>query len=147
MSEAEHVKHKRTSKDKHKAEEFIAVGRRKTAVARVYLSKGDGTIVVNEMDYKDYVSGRHVLLAHILKPFNVTNLGTLYSAKVKANGGGIASQAEAIKLGIARAILLIDPTLKGVLGKAGCLIRDPRMKERKKYGQKKARKRFQYSKR
>lgn len=147
MSEVEQVKHKRASKEKKKTEEFIAVGRRKTAVARVYLSKGDGTIIVNDMDYKDYVSNRHVLVAHILKPFSVTNLGSFYSAKVKANGGGICSQAEAIKLGIARAILLVDPTLKGVLGKAGCLIRDPRMKERKKYGQKKARKRFQYSKR
>lgn len=147
MPEAEqHVKHKKT-KEKIKEQEFIAVGRRKTAVARVHLTRGQGSIVINGKSHDDYVSGRHVLITHILKPFLITNLGSLYNANIKASGGGIASQAEAVKLGIARALILIDPTLKGVLGKAGCLVRDPRMKERKKYGQKKARKRFQYSKR
>lgn len=128
-------------------EGFSAVGRRKTAVARVTMFKGDGKIFINGKDHEDYVSNRHRLIAEILKPLKIANVPGVYSINVLANGGGICSQAEAVKLGIARALVLIDPAIKGALGKAGCLVRDSRMKERKKYGQKRARKRFQYTKR
>lgn len=126
---------------------YSAVGRRKTSVARVTLFSGGGEISINGKDYITYVSGRHKLLAEILKPFSVVNLNNVYDVEVKAAGGGIASQAEAVKLGIARALLLVDPAMKPALSKAGCLVRDSRMKERKKYGRKRARKRFQYTKR
>ncbi len=134
---------KRSSQEKG----YSAVGRRKTSVARVVLFSGSGGIVINGKPYEDYVSGRHKLISEILKPFSSVNLNNVYDVAVKASGGGIASQAEAIKLGIARALLLVDQTMKPVLSKAGCLVRDSRMKERKKYGRKRARKRFQYTKR
>ncbi|MFA5104980.1 MAG: 30S ribosomal protein S9 [Candidatus Margulisiibacteriota bacterium] len=123
------------------------MGRRKTAVARVTLFPGSGTININGKDHVIYVSGRHKLLSEIMKSFSAVNLKNVYDVEVKAAGGGIASQAEAVKLGIARALLLVDPAMKPTLSKAGCLVRDSRMKERKKYGRKRARKRFQFSKR
>jgi len=137
---------KKTSK-KHADEGVSAVGRRKTAIARVKLSKGEGAITINGYDYLDYVANRHRLIAEIHKPFVAVNINNLYNVDVKANGGGVSSQAEAVKLGIARALIIIDPSMKPALSKAGCLVRDSRMKERKKYGQKRARKRFQFSKR
>jgi small subunit ribosomal protein S9 len=139
--------HKKSSKKQSTEKGYSAVGRRKTAIARVTLFSGSGAININGKDHETYVSGRHRLLAEILKPFAVVNLKNIYDVEVKANGGGIASQAEAVKLGIARALLLIDPAMKPALSKAGCLVRDSRMKERKKYGRKRARKRFQFSKR
>lgn len=143
-----HAAPKRAVKISPREKGFSAVGRRKTAVARVVLySGGSGNITINGKDHDTYVSGRHKLLAEILKPFSVVNLVNVYDVAVKANGGGIASQAEAVKLGIARALLLVDPAMKSSLSKAGCLVRDSRMKERKKYGRKRARKRFQYTKR
>lgn len=129
------------------AEGFSAVGRRKTSVARVTLAKGDGQIYINGKDFEDYVAKRHRLIAEIMKPLKIANVPGVYSIHVLASGGGVCSQAEAVKLGIARALVIIDPALKSALGKAGCLVRDSRMKERKKYGQKRARKRFQYTKR
>jgi small subunit ribosomal protein S9 len=140
------IKQKKSSKRGFK-EGFYAVGRRKTSVARIRLVKGDGVITINGRGYEDYVAQRHNLITEILKPFLATNLNRLYSVEIKANGGGVASQAGAVKLGIARALIMMDPELKSQLSKAGCLVRDPRMKERKKYGRKRARKRFQYSKR
>ncbi|MCX5749393.1 MAG: 30S ribosomal protein S9 [Candidatus Saganbacteria bacterium] len=128
-------------------ETFCAVGRRKTSVARVKLYKGEGKITINGRDHEVYVAGRHILISEMLKPLKIANVPGVYSIDVIANGGGVCSQAGAIKLGIARALVLIDPSLKSILGKAGCLVRDPRTKERKKYGQKRARKRFQYTKR
>ncbi len=124
-----------------------AVGRRKTAIARVVLMPGSGQIIINGKNFQEYVSNRHKLISEILKPFTSVNLMKVFDAKVKAVGGGISSQAEAIKLGIARALLKVDSAMKSVLGKTGCLVRDPRMKERKKYGRKRARKSFQYTKR
>ncbi len=126
---------------------FMAVGRRKTAIARVHMIKGDGKILINGMPYQEYVSNRHCLMTEIEKPFKIANIAGVYRVLVKTSGGGIPGQADAVKLGIARALVMMDPALKGMLGKAGCLVRDSRAKERKKYGQKKARKRFQYSKR
>lgn len=138
---------KKKAKKISSEQSYSAVGRRKTAVARVTLFSGSGEININGKDHDTYVSGRHKLLAEILKPFAVVNLKNIYDVEVKAAGGGIASQAEAVKLGIARALLLVDPAMKPSLSKAGCLVRDSRMKERKKYGRKRARKRFQYTKR
>ncbi len=138
---------KRASKRSSSEANYKAVGRRKTAIARVSLFPGGGNIAINGKGHEEYVSGRHKLIAEITKPFSVVNLKNVYDVEIRANGGGIASQAEAVKLGIARALLLVDPTMKPVLSKAGCLVRDSRMKERKKYGRKRARKRFQYTKR
>jgi len=138
---------KRSKKKDAGEEAYLAVGRRKTGIARVRLTKGSGAITVNKKDHEDYVSKRHRLIAEINKPFATLNIAGQYDADIICNGGGISSQAEAIKLGIARALILMNPELKSALSKAGCLARDSRMKERKKYGRKKARKRFQYSKR
>jgi len=145
MAEAA-AKPKKTTKKVVK-EEFCAVGRRKTSSVRVKVFKGTGEITINDKNYDVYVSMRDRLMMEINKPFKVANLMGIYDVDVNAQGGGIASQAEAIKLGIARALVLMDETLRSAMGKAGCLIRDSRMKERKKYGRKRARRRFQYSKR
>lgn len=124
-----------------------AVGRRKTAVARVALVPGSGKITINEKPYEQYVSNRYALISLITKPMKIIPALNSYDINVRANGGGIASQADAVRLGISRAIIKIDPEKKSILSKEGCLARDPRIKERKKYGRKKARKRFQFSKR
>ena len=146
VEKVHHVK-RESKKDAHKKPLAIAVGRRKTAVARVFLHPGAGTIRINKRDYKDYVANRELLIAAILEPLKIVNHLASYHAEVLCNGGGVASQADAVKLGIARALCLVDPVLKPQLSKAGCLARDPRAKERKKYGRKRARKRFQYTKR
>ena len=146
VEKVHHVK-RESKKDAHKKPLAIAVGRRKTAVARVFLHQGAGTIRINKRDYKDYVANRELLIAAILEPLKIVNQLTSYHAEVLCNGGGVASQADAVKLGLARALCLVDPVLKPQLSKAGCLARDPRAKERKKYGRKRARKRFQYTKR
>ncbi len=143
---ATHVK-KESRKEAHRKPLAVAVGRRKTAVARVFLYQGSGGIVVNKRDYKQYVSNRQLLISSILEPLVIVNQLSSYNAEILCRGGGVASQADAIKLGIARALCRIDAALKPQLSKAGCLARDPRAKERKKYGRKRARKRFQYTKR
>lgn len=122
------------------------IGRRKTAVARVYLSEGKGNITVNKKDYKDYFTTSH-LQYKILQALNLTGNAEAYDIKVNVYGGGITGQAEAIRLGISRALVFIDAEHRLILKPEGLLTRDPRMVERKKFGQKKARKKFQFSKR
>ncbi len=125
---------------------ILATGRRKTAVARVVLTPGVGTITVNGRALEDYFP----LEAHrkdILLPLELTNTVGRFDIRANVSGGGISGQAGAIRLGIARALLQVDEEFRKILRPAGLLTRDPRMVERKKYGQKKARKRFQFSKR
>jgi small subunit ribosomal protein S9 len=140
---------KHVRRHSHDKPSFLAnaVGRRKTGIARVMVSKGTGNISINGKDYKDYVSNRFILIQAIQKPLQIANAVSSFDIKIIADGGGISSQADAVKLGIARALVQMDPSLKKILGKEGCLVRDSRAKERKKYGRKRARKRFQFSKR
>ncbi len=121
-------------------------GRRKTAVARVYMQKGNGTITVNHRDYKEYFPSG-TLQYVVNQPFEAVKLAGEYDVTVNVDGGGINGQAEAVRLGISRALCEIDPQHRIALKPLGVLTRDPRMVERKKPGQKKARKRFQFSKR
>lgn len=123
-----------------------AIGRRKEAVTRVFLTKGEGKITVNDKDYKQYFS--LVYMQNQLElPFKTVDLRDKFDVKINAKGGGIKGQAEASKLGIARALLQINPDFRPALKAAGLLRRDPRSVERKKPGRKKARKSFQFSKR
>lgn len=122
------------------------LGRRKAAIARIYLSDGKGKITINNRDVKEYFPFRQ--LQYIVnQPFEVTNLEGKYDIKVNLNGGGVKGQAEALRLAIARALVIIDPELRAILKTNKFLTRDPREVERKKPGQPKARKRFQFSKR
>ncbi len=125
--------------------EYSAVGRRKKAVARVRLVAGDGKIVINKRDIDDYF-GLETLKMTIRQPLNLTNIGN-FDVMVNVKGGGLSGQAGAIRHGISRALVKSDPELRGTLKKAGLLTRDPRMKERKKYGLKAARRAPQFSKR
>jgi len=130
------------------AQYYWGTGRRKTAVARVRLRPaGEGKFMINERDGHGYIGGSPRLKADVLAPLALLGFETKYDVLVSVNGGGIHGQVGAIKHGIARALLEIDPGFRQKLKQAGHLTRDPRMKERKKYGQKKARKRFQFSKR
>ena len=122
------------------------LGRRKTAVARVYVKAGKGAIVVNGKDAKEYFP-TSLLQDTIRRPFNVLEVDGKYDVKANISGGGITGQAEALSLAIARALVKEDETVKPALKKLGLMTRDPRMVERKKFGQKKARKKFQFSKR
>ena len=122
------------------------IGRRKTAIARIYLAKGNGGLTVNHRAGKEYFPTA-VLQDSCLRPLSILNLASDYDVKVNVRGGGITGQAEAICLAIARALVKIDAANKPALKAEGLLTRDPRMVERKKFGQKKARKRFQFSKR
>ena len=122
------------------------IGRRKTAVARVYLSKGKGNITVNEREFNNYFT-TDTLRYKVLQPLNLTNKLKNFDVTVNVFGGGVTGQAEAIRLGISRALVALDEENKSVLKPEGLLTRDPRMVERKKFGQKKARKKFQFSKR
>jgi small subunit ribosomal protein S9 len=124
----------------------ITVGRRKNAIARVKLIDGSGKIFVNEKEFEKYFP-LAIQRDEIMKPFKVTETIGRYDAMVRVDGGGPAGQAGAVKLGIARSLVSIDEDFRVALRNAGLLTRDPRMVERKKYGQKKARKRFQFSKR
>lgn len=126
--------------------QFNAVGRRKTSTARVYLRPGSGTIVINKRPAETYfpLDWRR---ANLTAPFETTNTVGQFDVVVNAKGGGLTGQVEAIRLGIARALVAYDAALKKPLRDAGFLTRDPRMVERKKYGRPKARKRFQFSKR
>ena len=124
----------------------ITVGRRKTAVARVKLTEGSGKITINNKDLEVYFP-ISVLREQVLRPFEATSTKGRYDAKVRVNGGGPTGQASAIQLSIARSLVALDEDSRQNLRNAGLLTRDPRMVERKKYGQKKARKRFQFSKR
>ena len=122
------------------------IGRRKTAVARVYVSQGSGNITVNKRDIKDYFS-TGTLQYKVQQPLNMTGNGESFDIKVNVYGGGITGQAEAIRLALSRAMVELDAENRGTLKPEGLLTRDPRMVERKKFGQKKARKKFQFSKR
>ncbi len=124
-----------------------ATGRRKTAVARVYLKEGSGKIIVNGKDYKEYFPT--LLLQHIVEqPFlEIEDAKGKYDVKVNMIGGGPKGQAEALRLGISRALVKINEEWRLPLKQKGYLTRDPRVVERKKYGRKKARKQFQFSKR
>jgi small subunit ribosomal protein S9 len=122
------------------------IGRRKTAVARLYLSEGQGKVTVNDRDFKEYFPTA-ILQYQVLEPFNITETLGKYDIKVNMDGGGITGQAEALALAISRALVKINEEFRSPLKAKGLMRRDPRMVERKKFGQKKARKRFQFSKR
>ena len=126
--------------------QYYGTGRRKTAVARVFLKPGKGEVVINRKPVDDYVDSE-ILKMIIKQPLQLTETTDRFDMYITVKGGGIAGQAGAIKHGIARALLQYNPELRKKLKDAGFLTRDPRMKERKKYGQPKARKRFQFSKR
>jgi small subunit ribosomal protein S9 len=123
-----------------------AIGRRKAAVARVYLTPGKGNIVVNNRDYKEYFPSQ-VLQYIVEQPLQLLEIAQKYDIKVNLDGGGVKGQAEALRLGITRALIKVDEASKPKLKGAGFTTRDPREVERKKPGRPKARKRFQFSKR
>ncbi len=122
------------------------IGRRKTAVARVYLTEGKGEVTINKKELTDYFT-TGTLQYKVKQPFALTNTTDTYDVKASVNGGGITGQAEAIRLAISRALVAIDEENRLALKPEGLMTRDPRMVERKKFGQKKARKKFQFSKR
>jgi small subunit ribosomal protein S9 len=125
---------------------FIATGRRKTSVARIYLKPGKGKIVINDRTLQEYF-GRETARMIVLQPFDLTQTGGVYDIDVNVVGGGNSGQAGAIRHGITRALMQVNPDFRSPLKKAGFVTRDPRAVERKKYGRHKARKRPQYSKR
>ena len=122
------------------------IGRRKTAVARVYVSSGKGNITVNDRELNDYFSTA-TLQYKVKQPFALTDTEGNYDVKVNVYGGGITGQAEAVRLALSRVLCEVDEENRLLLKPEGLLTRDPRMVERKKFGQKKARKKFQFSKR
>jgi len=125
---------------------YTAVGRRKESVARVILVPGKGDFTVNKRPYEKYFL-RETDRIIVKQPFDVTNNVNKYDVIANIAGGGLTGQAGALRLGISRALITIDPAFKDILRKQSYLTRDPRAKERKKYGQKGARKRFQWTKR
>lgn len=124
----------------------IFVGRRKNAVARVYLRTGSGKVVINDREFDNYFPLK-TNRDDVVLPFKLSETLGKYDVYANVNGGGVTGQSEAIRLGISRALIEINPDFRPVLKADGLLRRDPRMVERKKYGQAKARKRFQFSKR
>lgn len=125
---------------------FTATGRRKTSVARVFLKPGKGKILINRLSLQDYF-GRETARMIVLQPFDLTQTAGNFDIDVNVTGGGNSGQAGAIRHGITRALMKMNPDLRPSLKKAGFVTRDPRAVERKKYGRHKARKRPQYSKR
>ena len=128
------------------AQEYIATGRRKTSVARIRMTQGTGKIEVNGKTFEEYFPTAS-LQNTVLAPLQIAKGATTFDVSVNAHGGGATGQAGAVRLAIARALLLTDENLRSPLKEEGLLTRDPRMKERKKSGQPGARKRFQFSKR
>jgi small subunit ribosomal protein S9 len=126
---------------------FYGTGKRKSSVARVHLRQGGGDIRVNDRTMDEYFGGLEALKMIIRQPFGVTETAEKFDVVASVNGGGVSSQAGAVRHGIARALCQFDAELRKKLRKAGFLTRDARVKERKKYGQKGARRRFQFSKR
>ncbi|MCK4991310.1 MAG: 30S ribosomal protein S9 [Bacteroidales bacterium] len=122
------------------------IGRRKAAIARVYMNDGKGQIIVNGRDFKDYFPDKQLHYV-VEQPLNLLEVRDNYDFKVNLNGGGMTGQAEALRLGISRALVNLNPEHKAALRAEGFITRDPRVVERKKPGQPKARKRFQFSKR
>ncbi len=129
-----------------KAVSYYGTGHRKNATAKVWLVPGSGNITVNEKTAGDYF-GRAVLESMVQQPFNVTDTTGRFDVKATALGGGISGQAGALRHGISKALIEADPNLRPILRKLGLLTRDPRVKESKKYGRKRARRAFQFSKR
>ena len=125
---------------------IYATGKRKTAIARIWMKDGSGVFTINNRNFDDYFT-REVLKKIIQQPLEITNQMGKFDFYVNVGGGGVAGQADALKHGISRALCEFDAELRPALKKAGFLTRDSRMKERKKYGQPGARKRFQFSKR
>jgi len=125
---------------------FYGTGRRKNSVARVFLVPGEGNVIINNKPVSEYF-GRRTLEMIVRQPIELTGAASRFDVQAKVLGGGISGQAGAIKMGIARALIQADPNLRPLLKKAGFLTRDPRMKERKKYGLRKARRAPQFSKR
>ena len=125
---------------------YYATGKRKNAIARTWLKPGTGEIIINNRPVEDYFP-TETLRINLTEPFKLTNTTDTYNVKVNVHGGGISGQAGAVRHGITKALILADPDLRMPLKKAGFVKRDPRVKERKKYGQKGARARFQFSKR
>jgi small subunit ribosomal protein S9 len=126
---------------------YFATGRRKTAVARVWMEPGNGTIIINTRSIDDFFGGLEFKKAEVRQPLELCDVADKYNVHVNVQGGGLTGQAQAIRHGIARTLTIIDAELRGTLKEAYLLTRDPRKVERKKYGMKKARKRFQFSKR
>ena len=134
--------------DTSKGEYYYGMGRRKTAVARVRLfPNGDGSVTINGRNGRAYFGQREALVATMFAPLRLLELGEQYNMTIRVVGGGTSGQAGAIRHAVARALLRVDPENKPALRKAGYLTRDPRMKERKKPGLKRARKAPQYTKR
>jgi len=125
---------------------YYATGRRKSAIARTYLTPGSGNVIINNRPIDDYFQVETAKM-DLFQPLVLTNTMNTYDIKVRVVGGGISGQAGAIRHGITRALMLANPEFRGPLKKAGFVRRDPRVKERKKYGQRGARARFQFSKR
>ena len=128
------------------AERIYATGKRKTSIARVWLEPGDGKFIINERTMKDYF-GRETCEMVVLHPFDLTGTRNQFNVKINVHGGGIDGQMIAIRHGVSKALLQYNPELKDTLKKAGFLTRDSRVKERKKYGLRGARRRPQFSKR
>jgi small subunit ribosomal protein S9 len=128
------------------AESYYATGKRKTSVARTWLEPGKGIITINNRTIEDYF-GRETAKVVVEQPFVLTDTYGSFDVKVNVTGGGVSGQAAAIRHGITKALLQFNPEFRQILKKAGLVRRDARIKERKKYGQKGARARFQYSKR
>ncbi|KAF1085189.1 30S ribosomal protein S9 [Sporotomaculum syntrophicum] len=126
--------------------QFYGTGRRKDAVAKIFLRPGEGKMTINNKSLEEYF-GRKTLQIIARQPLELTGTSNRFDIMAKVLGGGVSGQAGAVKLGIARALVEADPNLRPVLKKAGFLTRDPRMKERRKYGLKKARRAPQFSKR
>ena len=122
------------------------IGRRKAAIARIYMSEGKGQIIVNNRDFKDYFPDKQLHYV-VEQPLNLLEVRDSYDIKVNLDGGGMTGQAEALRLAISRALIKVNPENKPALRAEGFVTRDPRVVERKKPGQPKARKRFQFSKR
>ena len=122
------------------------IGRRKTAVARAYVSQGSGNITINKKSLNEYFT-TGTLVFKVMQPLNMTGNEENFDVKINVYGGGITGQAEAIRLALSRAMVELDPENRATLKPEGLMTRDPRMVERKKFGQKKARKKFQFSKR
>ncbi len=128
------------------AKALYATGRRKEAIARVRMLPGSGALLVNGRSLRDYLH-RESLVRMVMQPFEVAQAATTFDVVARVRGGGSSGQAGALRLGVARALLKHDPELRKPLRKVGLLTRDPRMKERKKYGLRGARRAFQFSKR
>jgi small subunit ribosomal protein S9 len=125
---------------------YYATGKRKTAIARTWLKPGSGQIMVNNRPVEEYFP-TETMRAKLTEPFKITNTMDAFNVKINVKGGGISGQVGAVRHGITKALIFADPDLRMPLKKAGFVKRDPRVRERKKYGQKGARARFQFSKR